>query len=212
MRGTGLLVVMGLVAQAAWGHALSEATARLSHRDGQFELSLDADLFLLVPAAPTAVATASGTELASTASGLRAALESGTHLQVDGQAAPLRVRDFPSNEELRAVAAVLSASGREHGERIRVRMETPLPAPGASAVGVSFPPALGPVAVSFVEPASAYVLPGAGASFRVRGNAQPREQDRPRPEAGLGPEALALGVVGTTALAWAVRRKMEGRG
>jgi len=209
MKRAPLLLVAWLAGTAAWGHALSEATARLTHRDGHFELVLEGDLFLLVPAAPTAVATASEAELSAAAAGLRRALESGARLQLDGREVPLQVRDFPSNEELRAVAAVLSASGREHGERLRVRLETQAPVPGAARVAVSFPAGLGPVVTSFVEPASAYVLPGAGATFPVRAASSGGEA-RPRAREGMGTEALALGMVGTAALAWILRRQMGG--
>jgi hypothetical protein len=209
MRQPSLLLGVMLASATGWGHALSEATARLTHREGQFDLVLEGDLFLLVPAAPTAVATATGEALGEAAEGFRRALESGTHLEVDGVEVPLQARDLPGNDELRAVAALLSASGREHGERIRVRLETRAPVPGAARVAVSFPPALGPVVTSFVEPVSAYVLPGAGATFPVRAAA---EASGPRPGTGegLGAEALGLGVVGTAALAWLFRRKGDG--
>jgi len=199
-----------LAGAAAWGHALSEATARLTHRDGHFELQLEGDLFVLVPGAPTEVATASAEGLSAAAAGLRAALESGVRLQVDGKDVPLRAVGLPPDEELRAVAALLSASGRDHGERIRVRMETAAPLPGAARVGLSFPPALGPVVTSFVEPVSAYVLPGAGASFPVRGGRPAAGAATEGPRQGMGMEALALGTVGTAVLAWLIQRRMGG--
>ncbi len=207
-----------LFALAAWlfassvgAHALSETTARLTLRDGHFDVSLDVDLFLLVPEGPTAVATAGDEAVASRLMELRGQLEAGTRLQVDGVEVPLRWKDGPSAAEFRAVAALLSASGRDHGERFRVGLDAAASALGAREVKLGVPAGLGPVVVSFVEPATVYVSPGGEAHFTVRPRAAERDEGAEPPAArSMGTEALLLGLGGTAALAVLVRKRLGG--
>jgi len=74
---------------------------------------------------------------------------------------------MPTPPELRAMAATASAAGETHGARVRLALDAPDAVPGASELRLTLPPALGPVLVSFVQPASAYTAPGGSASFRV---------------------------------------------
>ncbi len=151
----------------ARAHSLDEGTARVTLRDEHVEVTTEWDLFLLVDRSPTDVATARAETLAETYGRLRRAIEEGTTLRADGSRVPLELTGAPSAEELRALAATLSASGREHGARVRLRLESRSPVRDVRRVTLSVPPALGPVVVTFVQPATWYTRPGATASFDV---------------------------------------------
>lgn len=161
-----LAVLVGPGASAA--HTLGTGSARLSLRDGHVELTADLDLFLL-GLDPTALATASPAELDAALARLEAALVDGTRLEADGAAVALVVRDLPRGDELRAVAAVLSASGRDHGELVRLRFEAPAAVDRARTLAVRWPAALGPMVTTFVQPATRYAAAGAAARFEVLG-------------------------------------------
>ena len=209
MTGRWLALVACLAAPAAGAHALSETTARLTLRDGHFDVVLDVDLFLLVPEGPTAVATATGEAVSGRLAALRQQLETGTRLQVDGARVPLRWKDGPSAAAFQAAAAVLSASGMEHGERFRVGLDAVESNLGAREVALEVPAGLGPVVVSFVEPVTAYLPPGGQARFTVRARpAETREEAVPRADSATGAGALLLGLVGTAALAIYVRKQL----
>jgi hypothetical protein len=160
--------VLSLVASVAAAHALTESTARLSLRDGHFELSADVDLMLLADLDATAVATASTSDLVAAHARLRQALESQTALVVDGVKIPLRLTAFPEPTQLQVVAAALSAEGRSHGGMVRIVFDSETLAPAASAVALSLSPALGPVVVSLVQPTTRYAPPGQPAVFALR--------------------------------------------
>lgn len=198
-----------LAAAGASAHALSEATARLTLRDDHFDVALDVDLFLLVPEGPTAVATAGDAEVAERLASLRRQFESGTKLQVDGVQVPLRFKDGLTPAEFRAVAAMLSASGREHGERFRLGLDATATTPGAREVVLGLPEGLGPVVATFVEPAMSYVQPRGEARFRVRGRPSEEEKEQSESE-DMGTEALVLGLGGTAVLAVIIRKRLRG--
>lgn len=160
-----------LVGASAAAHPLEEGTARVSLRDDHVEVLVDWDVFRLVDAAPTAVATSDDAALMETHARLRRRVESETTLHVDGAQVSLRATGFPTPEALRAMAATLSASGQDHGARARMRLEAQRAVPGARRVGLSAPRALGPVVISFVQPATWYAQPGERASFDVLGRA-----------------------------------------
>lgn len=172
MRARGLLaaaLVAACLARSApsRAHPLEEGTARVTLRDDHLEVAADWDVFLLVDATPTALATCSDEALAATYARLRRAIEEGTTLRVDGARVPLTLTGFVSAPELRALAATLSAAGQDHGERARMRLEARRAVPGARVVTLAAPAALGPVVVSFVQPATRYALPGSAALFEV---------------------------------------------
>lgn len=148
-------------------HPLEEGTARVTLRDDHLEVAADWDVFLLVDATPTVVATCTDAALASTYARLRREIEEGTTLRVDGVTVPLALTGFVSAPELRAMAAALSAAGQDHGERARLRLEARRAVPGARVVTLAAPASLGPVVVSFVQPATRYALPGRPALFEV---------------------------------------------
>ena len=136
-------------------------------RDEHIEVIAEVDLFLLVGAGPTAIATGPEAEVAGELERLRMTLETGTHLFVDGAPVPLELRGLLSPPELRAFAATLSAAQKDHGELVRLRFEAPQAVRGAKSVSLSLPPALGPIVVSFVQPATRYARPGESAMFDV---------------------------------------------
>lgn len=161
-------------------HPLEEGTARVTLRDDHLDVVIDWDVFLLLDASPTAVATSTDAALATTHARLRHEIEEGTSLRVDGASVALTLTGFLTPEDLRAMAATLSAAGQSHGERARMRLEARRAVPGARVVTLSAPPALGPVVVSFVQPATRYAWPGRPASFDVM---SPRSTPSPAPAA-----------------------------
>lgn len=152
---------------SAVAHPLEEGTARITLRDGHVDVVAEWDLFALVAAPPTTVATCDETTLGSLHDGLRHRIETETALRVDGTAVPLSLTGAPDRAEFRALAAQLSAAGQEHGARVRLRLESARTVQGARRLSLRAPAALGPVVVSFVQPASRYLRPGSEADFEV---------------------------------------------
>ena len=161
-----LLLAM-LAPAAATAHALDVGTARVTLRDEHVEVLAEWDLFLLVEATPTVVATQSEADLAETHRKLRRAVERETTLKVDGQPRALELRGFPAPPELRAMAATMSAGGQDHGALVRLRLEAPDTVRDARTLTLTTPKGLGAVAVSFVQPATRYVASGEAATFTV---------------------------------------------
>ncbi len=167
-RSAGSLAAIVVLASAPLAaHTLAEGTARVSLRDGHLEVQAEWDLFLLAAATPTVIATEDDEALFAHHAALRSAVVAGTQLRVDGRGVALEATGFPAPAELRALAATLSAEGREHGALVRLRLESSAQAVGAREVRVAFPPALGPVLATFVQPSTVYAPPGARAVFPV---------------------------------------------
>lgn len=191
-----LAVAMALVAAPVAAHSLPDGTARVSLRDRHVEVQGEWDLFLLADATPTAIATATEADLAAHHAALRRAVVAGSSVRVDGRSYALEVTGFPAPKELRAMAASLSAEGKDHGALVRVRLESRTPIVDARAIHAAFPPRLGPVVATFVQPATVYLPPGAHAVFDVLA---PREDPsrRASPARPLGaPFAWSLGGLG----------------
>lgn len=161
------LLVATAMATAAAAHPLDVGTARVTLRDQHLEVTADLDLMALARIEPTALATSDEAALDAEWVRLQRALGEGTQLQMNGVVRPLVVTGFPSAAELRALAAMLSATGRLHGERVRVRLECEAQMVEARTVSLALPEALGPVLVTFVQPASHYTAPGHPAIFAV---------------------------------------------
>lgn len=160
-------LALALAAAPCHAHPLDIGTARVSLRDDHVEVLAELDLFTLADAGPTTLATEPEGELTARVARLRQALEAGTVLEVDGRRA-LLVATCPSTGEVRAAAATLSSQGKEHGELLRVRFEARDAFREPRRVALGLPPALGPVLVTFVQPASRYAAPGSVATFDVR--------------------------------------------
>lgn len=201
---------------AAEAHTLDAETARISLRDAHVSIDADLDLFRLVEADVTALATGADEPIAALRSSLRDTLEDGSALRVDGTEVRLNVRELPPIPEFRGAAAILSSQGESHGVRLRVRLDSPDAFPNARNIELELPQELGPVVVTFVQPATQWVVPGSKAKFTVL-----------QPEAGipnvpsdppLPAEAhLALLAVGGLSVAGALhwhreRRRTQGGG
>lgn len=148
-----------LWAGSVQAHTLDLSTARVTLRDQHIEVMVELDPFLLVQVGPTAIATESEPELLSHLQQARQLLDSETKLEVDGVRVGLALRGFPSAPEFRAMAATLSATQKEHGDLIRLRLEAPQAVPNAKTLALSLPTTLGPSVVSFVQPSTRYAAP-----------------------------------------------------
>lgn len=210
-RAIGSLAAIVVLASAPLAaHTLAEGTARVSLRDGHLEVQAEWDLFLLAAATPTVIATEDDEALLAHHAALRRAVVSGTQLRVDGRPLALEATGFPAPAELRALAATLSAEGREHGALVRLRLESSAQAVAGREVHASFPPALGPVLATFVQPSTVYAPPGARAVFPVLAlptiPAAPADATPPAHSFAWG--FGALGALAVTAFALeALRRK-----
>ncbi|MFO0604643.1 MAG: hypothetical protein U0324_15780 [Polyangiales bacterium] len=190
------------LARAAAAHDLAEGTARVTLRDDHLDVAAEWDLFPLADADPTALATGPDATVAEARARLFARVERETRLRVDGAPVDLAVTAGPSSEELRALAATVSASGERHGGRARFRLEARRPVHGARRVTLSPPAALGPVLVSFVQPASRYTRPGDVASFDVLApRAAPEADAAPPPATTRGSTPWRAAVITLTAFA-----------
>lgn len=172
MRGArfvGVASMLALVAdsQPSWAHALDLGTARLTLRDDHVEILAEVDLFLLSDVSPTEIAISTEPALAAQATRLVGAIETGTKLTIDGATVALRVRAMPPPAELRAIAATLSADGKDHGRLVPIRIEALGAFHEPKAMSLAMPSALGPVLVTLVQPVTRYAAPGAPASFVV---------------------------------------------
>lgn len=148
-------------------HPLSVSTARVALRDGHVEVQAEWDVFLLLAATPTDVATMPEPALADLHAGLVRQLVADSRLEADGRALPLRVTGALPPVELRALAAGLSASAQEHGPLVRLRLESAEPLTDVKRLRWRSPPGLGPVLVSFVQPAMQLAQPGDTVTFEV---------------------------------------------
>ena len=178
MRGArfvGGASMLALVAgsQPSWAHALDLGTARLTLRDDHVEILAEVDLFLLCDASPTAIAISTEPELGAQSARLVTAVETGTKLTIDGGPVSLRVRAMPPPAELRAMAATLSADGKEHGRLVPIRIEALGAFHEPKSMSLVLPSALGPVLVTLVQPVTRYAAPGAPASFVVSTSSVP---------------------------------------
>ncbi len=169
-RGSALLLfVVGatLGARAAVAHMTTEATARVSLRDGHFNVVADVDVLTLVRAEPTALATGDDDALARTLAAAGQTLVDGTRLVVDGAALPLAVQTLPALPELRATAAWLSSQGQDHGASLSFVLQATTVVTEPRAVALSLPLAVGPVIATFVQPETRYIRAGDAATFAV---------------------------------------------
>ncbi|MFO0560383.1 MAG: hypothetical protein U0269_20370 [Polyangiales bacterium] len=164
---------LSLASASAAAHPSEEGTARITLRDEHIEVVVEWDLFLLVERSPTDVATSSADALAREHQALVRRIEAQTRLFVDETPVPLALRGAPGPDELRAIAAQLSADSLTHGARVRMRLEARGAHPSAHRVSFVAPSALGPVIVSFVQPASRYALAGTRSTFDVLERPQP---------------------------------------
>lgn len=186
-----LLLLLPLCS-AARAHALDLSTARVTLRDDHIEVLAEIDLMLLLEAGPTAVAISGEAELRGWLERARQVLEAKTQLTVDGTQVALTLGDLPTPPQVRALAATLSAAGRDHGELVRLRFAAPQAVPGARTLTLTLPAPLGPVLVSFVQPATRYAPPGMAVAFDVLRRTAEAPRAAPRP--WLGAAALvALG-------------------
>jgi phosphatidylethanolamine-binding protein (PEBP) family uncharacterized protein len=184
------IAIAGWLSAPCDAHELSTATARITLRDGHLEVLADVDLFLLADRGPTEVATASEPDLAALLARIRDVVVHQTRLVVDGSDLALALRGLPSAAELRAIAAALSASHRDHGELVRLRLEARAARPVPQSIALSLPPGFGPVIVSLVQPTTRYVAAGAPAWFDVPALA--RSSPASLPWGWLGLAALSL--------------------
>jgi hypothetical protein len=199
---TAIALASLLLASRSRAHALDTNTARVSLRDEHLEVSAEWDVFAAADATPTAIATATPEFAAEVHERLRRTLEGGTWLDVDGRRSALAITAFPGVDELRARAASLSSQGLEHGALVRLRFEAPARLPGALRVQARFPPEIGPVLTTFVQPSTVFVPPGAVARFAVLAPRGPSAQARPAVRPSF---AWAVGAAAALALAIATR-------
>ena len=174
-RLVGMASMLALFAfsDPSWAHALDLGTARLALRDGHVEILAEVDLFLLSDASTTAIAISTEPELAAQSARLVTAVETGTKLTIDGAPATLRVRGMPPPAELRAMAATLSADGKDHGRLVPIRIEALGAFHEPKTMSLALPSVLGPVLVTLVQPVTRYAAPGATASFVVTTSSVP---------------------------------------
>lgn len=218
MRASLPSIALALVlatSRAATAHEIDEGTARITLRDDHVEVVAEWDIFLLVDATPTAIATGTDAEVSAAYARVRRVIERDTRLRVDGAPVALTVTGFASEAEFRAVAATLSAAGNLHGARIRMRLEAARAVPGASRITLAVPSQVGPVLVSFVQPASHYARPGDTAAFDVLVARAAPEAPRPAATVGTTPARsrlpmvvflLLAGLASLTAWIWASKQ------
>lgn len=206
MRAALAAALLALGASPAGAHPLDLGTARITLRDDHVEVQAEVDLFLLIGSGPTAIAVGPEPAVEAEVARLQRILESETRLFVDGEAVPLSLRGLPGAAELRALAATLSAAQKDHGELVRLRFEALRPLPGAKRVEITLPPALGPILVSFVQPATRFARPGERAAFDVLG--RPANHCRSGARSGLLAVALLMSLGGAiVAVAVLIRRR-----
>lgn len=164
-----LVFALGGVSTAlpASAHTLSISTARVVLRQNHLEVQAEWDAFGLVAMSPTDVATLPEAALTSVHQRWLDSLAAESKLEVDGRVLPVRVTSAPDRDELRAMAADMSATGRDHGLLVPLRLEGPLLPQRPRQVQWRSPAAVGPVLVSFVQPVTRLVTSGESAGFVV---------------------------------------------
>ncbi len=181
-------------------HQADVDTVRLTLRDGNVVIraSLDIEAWLLRRAElqqPLVRAELASRALDTMLAQLQEELTTQTLLRVDGTKVAVRLRSFPSRDEVLRLAArnFLDAQRAPHSHRQRSELliEGAEVVPGAKRVAIAFPASLSEVAVTFVEPQSRWIRGGEVARFE-----SPRSQQSPTWQPPLEGGLLVLVLLG----------------
>ncbi len=162
---TALISLLVLLAPAASAHELPVSSATVSLRDGLVTVDATLDMRRWL-------SSAGGGELNRMLAALKKQAAREVVITLGDKRVPLKVVGFPSADQVHA--ALQAASKPRKGKRhyhpalLPVRLEARKALRGGAALKVTFPKALGPVVVSFVQPRTRYLKPGQAASFKVR--------------------------------------------
>ena len=148
-----LIVLCGVAASTASAHTLDIATARLSLREGHLEIYAELDLLALIPTIDRS--TLSDVDLRRAAERLGAT----TRLTVDGREIAVSLGATP------AVSQVRQFTAEGHGRLLPVRLEAATGTGELGRLDVAFPPEVGPVLVTLVQPRTRLAPPGGTVGF-----------------------------------------------
>ncbi len=157
-------------------HDLDMNTARVSVRDGNVEIHALIDLvawFEALADRPTSLtlSTLQPSEFAELSARARRQLVERLHLEVDGERVDLRLRQFPSDDEILQAAArnLVAHQLDDHPHRTRspIVLEIAAPSHEPGELQVRFPDLLGDVLVSFVQPRTQLAAAGATSRYTV---------------------------------------------
>lgn len=152
-------VLMTLPVSIGHAHELSGSTATVVLRDGLVRVDANLDIRAWLSTQPRGELTA----MLATARTQAATLV----VRIDGRPMPMTLVKFPTAEQVHRVLQSPETKGHSHGPRVvPVRWQATRSVPNAHAVSVQFPPAIGRVLVSFVEPRSQIAEPGAAVGFK----------------------------------------------
>ncbi len=205
---TLLALFFVLVSTSAAAHDADVNTARVTLRDGNvtIRVSLDVETWVQTSAgidAPLVRAEMAPAALDAQLANLRATLQREVALVLGDEDVGVTVRRFPTaNEVLRASAHnFIDAQQQRHShrQRLAVELEGTAPVANATRVSVAFPPSLGEVAVTFVEPQTRWIQEGERAQFESRAATQapPPRSETTAPHAST---SLWLGLVSSAIL------------
>lgn len=173
---TLVLVLTLLLPSSAGAHDLDMNTARVSVRDGNVEIHALLDLVawfeaLADQSTPLTLSTIQPDEFAELSAQARRQLVESLHLEIDGERVDLRLREFPSDDEVLEAAArnLVAHQLDDHPHRTRspVILEVAAPSQHPGEIRVRFPDPLGEVLVSFVQPRTQLAATGATSRYTV---------------------------------------------
>jgi hypothetical protein len=121
---------------------------------------------------------------------------------------------FPAPSVLRELAGERSASHHDHGDLLAVELESARQVNQAKRVSFALPASVGQALVTFVQPATRFVQPGASASFAVLDAARPEPAPSSSPSfrlSALSPwlsaGAVVLALAALASSLWLRRRR-----
>ncbi|MFT5429817.1 MAG: hypothetical protein ACI9OJ_000489 [Myxococcota bacterium] len=170
-RRTILGLIVGLWAVGASAHQLPGSTATVVLRDGLVTIKANLEIEVWIRAQPAGDLTAM----------VAAAKKQATKLtvRVDGKTVPMTLEQFPSVAAIHALLQQPKPKAHGHHPKVvAVQWRATRAVPDAAVVTVNFPRSVGRVLVSFVEPRSRVVAPGATANFKSRRSPNRRTQTK----------------------------------
>lgn len=191
LKNTILLVVAGLLcfgaATTASGHELKNNTARVELRDNHFRILLNVAILdwlsQVGPHNKGQKAVFDETQIATKLEQAQNDLLQETRLWGDETQAKLKILHFPKPEDIRQLLIQFTEI-RERRAKLphgfgwwNIQLEGIFDAEPPSSVSASFPESLGELSITFSQPSSRQVVPGARASFQVFGPAHNSDEN-----------------------------------
>ena len=172
---------------AALAHELKNNTARVELRDNHFRILLNVSILdwltQVGPHIDGQKPSFDETQIEIKLKNARDALLADTRLWGDDSQAKLKILHFPKTEDIRELLIQFAEVQKRRAKLPHgfgwwnIQLEGIFNAKPPSTVSVSFPESLGELSITFTQPSSRQVVPGARASFQALELTQPAKKN-----------------------------------